>query len=379
MAILASSVSLMDAQVAGGRRGGSVRVRVFTPARDSASRARRERLLLRIDSLRYVFENERMTDAERDRVATEMHRTVMALQESLDDGNMRGGAPTMLRRAPVAATAEALRMSAPELAIALQSTYAARGYLGVSFDGPSVEEIRNGGERIIRFLDYPRIALVEPSSPAERAGIEEGDTLLAFNGTDVRERQISLTKLLVPDQRIVMRVRRDGNAKDFRVRIEEPPGYVMSRMTPMAPMAPMPVMPPMPAMPGMPSTSVRLFPGEDLPRRAPMAMAGATPPAMATSSVWVMTDGVGGAKVETINAGLARTIGVKAGVLVLRVGPGTPAYASGLRDGDVILRAAGRPVASVRELRALVENDSDDGVKLVIKRDRRERELTLRW
>ena len=110
-----------------------------------------------------------------------------------------------------------------------------------------------------------------------------------------------------------------------------------------------------------------------------MAVAGTAPPAMATTSVWVITDGVGGAKVETINAGLAKTIGVKAGVLVLRVGPGTPAFESGLRDGDVILRAAGRTIASVRELRALVENDSDDGVKLVIRRDRRERELTLRW
>jgi len=146
-------------------------------------------------------------------------------------------------------------------------------------------------------------------------------------------------------------------------------------------MPPMPPMTSMPSMPPMAPTPVRVYPGEDLPRRAPMAVAGAiatTPPALATA-VWVMTDGVAGAKVETINQGLGKTIGVRSGVLVLRVGPGTPAYESGLRDGDVILRAAGRSVSSVRELRALIERENDTDVTLMIQRDRKRREVTLRW
>jgi len=375
-AALLLSGSRARAQVAAGG-GNTVRVRVAT-TRDSVLRIRRERLLLRFDSLRYVFENDRMGDAERERVANEMHRTVMALQESLDDVGAGASAMTS-ERASRSPTADGMQMSAPEIAIAMQEAFGVRGYLGVSFDGPSIEEVRRGGERIMRFLDYPRIALVEPSSPAERAGIAEGDTLLAFNGTDVRERQISLSKLLIPDRRILIRVRRDGAPKDFRVRVDQAPGYVMSRR--MAPMtATAVVSPAMPFVP-MPSTPVRVYPGEDLPRRAPMApvAVGATPRVAGSTSVWVMTDGVGGAKLETINQGLARTIGVKSGVLVLRVGPGTPAYDSGLRDGDVILRAAGQSVGTVRELRALVERDNEDGVKLVIRRDRKQREVTLRW
>lgn len=353
-----------------------VRVRVQT-SRDSAGRARSERLLLRFDSLRYLIENERLSDTERDRLSTEMHRTVMALQESLDDMPVRARALAGAR-ASGEAPSDAMRMMAPEIAIAVERAFATRGYLGVSFDGPNVDELR-GNERFIRFLDYPKIALVEPSSPAERAGIQEGDTLLALNGNDVRQKEFSLSKLLVPDQRVVVRVRREGNEKDFRVRIGEAPGYVMSRMAPMVPMTPMP---PFPAMASTPSTPVRVYPGEDMPRRAPPAMPvppmAATPPAM-PGSVWIINDGVGGAKLETINQGLAKTIGVKSGVLVLRVGPGTPAFKSGLRDGDVILRAAGSPVSSVRELRQFVERENDDGVKLVIQRDRKQRELTLRW
>jgi S1-C subfamily serine protease len=263
-------------------------------------------------------------------------------------------------------TREGIRTS-PEIAIAVQSGFrrGTNGYLGVSFDGPGTDEIRQG-ERIIRFLDYPRIELVEPGSPAERAGIQEGDTLLALNGSDVREREISLTKLLVPDRRIVVRIRRDGNAKDLRVMVEQAPGYVMSRMAPMPAMAPM---------------AVRVYPGEMLPRR-PMrpgaAMAG-TPPEMA-QSVWIVNEAIGGAKLESITEGLGKALGTKAGVLVLRAAPGTPAYESGLRDGDVILKAAGRAVSSVRELRSvLVDGDREEGVKVGILRERKQRDIVLRW
>src|SRR5256885_9670947 len=78
--------------------GEAVRVRVVMP-RDPESRARRERLLLRFDSLRAEFERKRLDDTTRDRLAMEMRRTVMALQESLDDATMgRAMAATRARR-----------------------------------------------------------------------------------------------------------------------------------------------------------------------------------------------------------------------------------------------------------------------------------------
>jgi hypothetical protein len=347
-----------------GSGGSAVRVRASTPAGDSAARARRERLLLRFDSLRWAFEQKRLSDADRDRLAEEMDRTVMALQESLGGGEDRvrarsGGTRIRLSTEEIGAT--------PELAMAL-GRFTPRGYLGVSFDGPSVEEIRAGGERIIRFLDYPKIALVEPSSPAERAGIQEGDTLLALNGMDVRERQISLTRLLVPEQHVVVRLRREGNPKEFKVKIGEAPGYVVSRRTPVPP---------------MPPVSVRVYPGEDFPQPAPLpaiARDMPQPPEPMRGSVWIINEGIAGAKLETISEGLGKALGAKAGVLVLRAAPGTPAFESGLRDGDVILGADGKEVASVRQLRmAIVDADGDQGVRLSILRERKKREVTLRW
>jgi hypothetical protein len=364
--LLLAVVAALSAAPPGARAqsGGEPRRREMP--REAEARARRERLLLRFDSLRFEFERKRLDDAERDKLAEEMHRTVVALEESLDD-IMLG------RMASTRAQMEAMRDrtgDGPRIAIVRTPGGRGpmpRGYLGLSFDGPNIDEIR-GGERVIRFLEYPRITLVEPSSPAERAGIVEGDTLLAFDGNDVRAREISLTKLLVPDQRIVVRVRREGNPRDFRVRVDEAPAYVMSRRAPMA----------------IAGTPVRVYTGDDLPRRAPLPAEVSlprtpAPPAMATS-VWIFNEGVGGAKLETVSEGLGRALGTKSGILVLRVSPGTPAYESGLRDGDVILRALGRDVSNVRELRSIVaDGDRDDGVRLVVLRDRKKRDLTLRW
>lgn len=96
------------------------------------------------------------------------------------------------------------------------------------------------------------------------------------------------------------------------------------------------------------------------------------------ADVWIYSDGVAGAKLETVTEGLGKALGVKRGVLVVRADAGTPASRAGLRDGDVIVRAAGTDVATVRQLRQLLErHDSRTGVTLVVLRDRKEREVTL--
>jgi S1-C subfamily serine protease len=224
----------------------------------------------------------------------------------------------------------------------------------------------------VYFYQHPRVALVEGGSPAERAGVLQGDTLLALNGNDVREREISLTKLLVPNHRIMVRVLRAGGLKDIPVTIGEAPGYVVGRAAPVAPMSP---------APGSPRSQVRVWgnPGRPVPMPPvpPQETVPGTPPAM--SSVWGFNEGVAGAKVETISEGLGRAVGVKAGVLVIRSAPGTPAFRSGLRDGDVIVRVGGRTVTTVRELRGMLERHDDDFVRLEIVRERKERDLTLRW
>lgn len=342
--LLASVVvpAVATAQSAGRRRA----------CTDCESDARRLEALQRLDSLRWEFEHEKLSEAQRERLRREMGVAIRELQSAIGDLRTEMGD---LDRAKVEAIAATPRMT-------YAYTVRQHGYLGVSFDGPNAEDLR-GGERIIRFFAYPKIALVEPSSPAERAGIRAGDTLLAMNGLDVVEKEISLTRMLVPDEALAVRLRREGAVRDVKVTVGRPPAYVQNRWT-------SPVM-----AAEAPGAVARV--GATPPVRAPGAVSAL--PKTAVTSVWVYSDGVAGAKVETVTDGLARALGVDGGVLILRAGPGTPALRAGLRDGDVIVRAGGMRVSTVRELReALHRHDEGDGVKLVILRERKQREVTLK-
>jgi serine protease Do len=251
-------------------------------------------------------------------------------------------------------------------AYAIETGYRTRGYLGVTFDGAMAEIPSSTNERIIRFFQYPRIALVEGNSPAERAGVLVGDTVMALNGDDLREREFSFTKLLVPNATVVMRVQRGGNSRDLKVKVGESPEYYARRIESREPLmqgepTPMP-------RAGGGGSQVRVY-GSPTPTPA-------APPAL----YWFSNESVMGARIETITEGLGKAVGVKSGVLVIRAAPATPAYRSGLRDGDVVIRVGGDDVSSVRQFRnALATREHDGAAKLVIVRDGKKQDVTLRW
>ncbi|MEK7402294.1 MAG: PDZ domain-containing protein [Gemmatimonadota bacterium] len=309
---------------------------------DSA-KATHETLLSKLDSLRWHFSNRRLTQAEQEVFVRDMAATIMALQQFMEGSGAR------VRLAPSARGEAAVAggfagVAAPgEYTFTVQSVK--RGYLGVTFDGPSYGYPAERPD-VIRFIQYPKVASVDPASPAERAGLLMGDTLVAMNGTDVVEHSITLSRILVPDEKVMLKVRRDGDAKEFRVVVGEAPAYV-ARRVPEAASAPPP-----------PST----WEEPTQPR------------------VFVFSNAIGGARVESITEGLSRAIGVKEGVLVIQALPGSPAYVSGLRDGDVIISAAGTTVTTARELnRAVFSADRENGVKLVIVREKKQQDVTLRW
>jgi S1-C subfamily serine protease len=359
--------------------------RVGCPGCPDSARARRLVLITKLDSLRVEFERRRMTAVDREVLSKEMTSTVMALQELIEAG-MRAGMETGMRAGMAevhdqlfvhAQAAPGARRSAQAGAVIMAyQSGSVRGYLGVTFDGPMLADNERDS---VRFFRYPLIASVDPSSPAERAGVLRGDTLIALNGTDVIDHVFSFVKLLVPDDKITLKVRRQGDAKEFRVVVGEAPAYVSARTlypTPAAPAAPAAG-----AVPGQyrvraaPAPTARVVPPESPePPDAPVA-AFAYP-----GRTLFISSGVGGARLEPVSEGLAKNLGIKDGLLVSRVAPGSPSDRWGLREGDIILTAAGETMSSVLVFARVLEDRSgaSDGVKVVVLREQKRQDLVLK-
>ncbi len=255
------------------------------------------------------------------------------------------------------------------------------GWVGVSFSGSTkVQQSKRG--MFVYHYDYPVVESVEPGSPAERAGLRAGDTVIAYDGRDVRRREISLAKALRPGERLSVRVRRDGavreipvtigrrpvafgnyfvmaDGRDERTRIAvnavEPPERVVTARPPAA------VNPPRPATPRPPGAPV------------------APPPPVADVVFGVGRPVVAGAEVARMHPEMRDVFGVARGVLVLNVTSGSPAAQSGLRAGDVILRANKQTVSEPHRLSRVVQECTEREVRLDVVRKQKAREVVLRW
>jgi hypothetical protein len=238
----------------------------------------------------------------------------------------------------------------------------------------------------VEYFEYPTIVDVEGNSPASRAGVRVGDLVLAYDGRDVRSQPINLTRMLEPGREITVRVRRDGESKEFDVKVEKAPASlaVERRAAATEFMASLPPM-------GMDERRIvelnaatavrRTMPGTPVavgPQGAPTAMAGTlrAVPAMAPSSAML-----GAAMTEVTEDHAGALVGMKGkrGVLVTIVPEGSPAYRTGLRSLDVILRVGSFDVTNPAMLRARLreaEQDGSDKVKLTVLRAGKTREIT---
>lgn len=339
----------------------------------------------RADSLTQVYNDaDEMSVAERRRVGDVLDRAVEQIEQlsmrlaEMDVGALVGNGGVRVQIAPMAGDEARAFMNR---ALTESRGVMPRGWLGIVVSGAAREPRVENGELIIRYLTHPAIISVEPSSPAERAGLTPSDTLIAFNGRDVRNADISITRLLRPNQRVMVRIRRDGHTRDVPVTIADVPSRIMLRREMNVDMAP-----PRVAV-GLPKGVV--FPRTPMAPRPPSAMSRARPmppmPASAPMPAIVYgfgVNGVAGAQLVAITEGLGRMLGMRRGVLVANAPMGSPAYESGLRDGDVLVKAAGQQLRTVGELRERVAMSADNGehaLVLELVRARRVRSATLRW
>jgi len=334
-------------------------------------RAARVQLEERLDSLQHEFEGLGLDAPDRADLMRELHALITSLANLSQLEQVRAGAldrtSGALDRAARSIQRAKIQALTPEAFPRIRTAIASLqpGWIGISAEAPHTRVVRDDSA-YVRYFNYPEVISVEPNSPAEQAGIARGDQLVAYDGMNLRDREINLTKLLQPSHRLRVTVRRDGDERDFSLVVIRPPQRVMGRLW-----ASVPDM----TLDSVPNVVVMA------PRAAAIA------PRFRNGGGVVLFDRldpesapIAGAKLTEIrNDDLGHIFGVSSGVLVTEVFA-DPSRSSGLRGGDVILRADGEDLTSVAQLRRIVASHAADRVvDLEIVRQKRARTLTLRW
>lgn len=189
-----------------------------------------------------------------------------------------------------------------------------RGWLGVMIQDVTSDLAESFG---LKDAKGALVSDIVPESPAERAGIKQGDIIIEVDGKDVDEmnKLPRLVATLHVGKEIRVKVIRDGKEKTFRVTIGE---YPEERIL-----------------------SSRNQIGEEL-----------------------------GMTIVELTPDIAKQFGYtqKEGVLVSNVSPGSPADEAGIKRGDLILEINRRPVKNLESYKSILSNTKERRVLFLIKR-----------
>lgn len=296
-----------------------------------------------------------------------------ALFESVD-GTIRMIAPnieaTIRSWQPQAqAFSEAARMHLP------MKVSAPSGWLGLHLSESKLTMLTPEGA-VTNYCDYPVIETVDPGSPAEKGGLNAGDTVLAYNGRDVLAQAVNYGDLLVPGQPLRLRVKRGTRARELTVTVgvRSPAERTMVERA----MAERANVLRAQCAPGATCERTSQFTFSSSP-----AVIAAPPPAAPLVEAVLAGTGMAvlaGAQLSVIDEEFAQSMGVEPGVLVMRVPLGTPAAEAGLRAGDVIRAVNGTPLRDLAPLRRAFGAGSSREVKLTVSaRGASPRIVTVKW
>lgn len=298
--------------------------------------------------------------------------TWLELTRKID--SLMPGSPRMLLRQPGRGPLADLPVTMPQ------------GWMGFNVQGPVAYAFDRDGDYVTYFA-YPSILSVDPESPADRAGIVPGDVLMAFNGTDVVGHRFNLRRLVVPDTKVAVTIRRDGETKDYSLDIVKAPQGVFDRRLELLRA---------PALARAEAGVIRVDPDRDdgdararTLRPSTVGRGGVERPVRSRVVVGSMAAGgymviaphaVFGADVSTVSADLARVLKLDKGVLVNDVPATSPAHRAGLRAGDVIIAAAGQAIAGLGQLQDLVVSQlGERSVALQVMRNHKPVKIIVTW
>jgi C-terminal processing protease CtpA/Prc len=257
---------------------------------------------------------------------------------------------------------------------------APRGWLGVQFEDDG------GGPVYVRE--------VFPGSPAERAGVTQGDTLLRLDGKTARMEVVRGLRL-APGDTVRLQLRRAGRTRDAVVVAgERSPRTIVVRTGGRERVLDVDSIRDLVAvridtltthldsvfvrMDSLRHHIRRVRPGRRLMVEMDNLIERGLPETL-PFSIEIGSRALAGAEFTQLNPGLGRYFRTSKGLLTLRVAPGSPAARAGLEAGDVVLRVEGKEVETLRDLRQAVVRARRERVRLEVLREGKRREIELRW
>ena len=187
-----------------------------------------------------------------------------------------------------------------------------RGFMGVNIQDLTPTLAKEFG---VKESGGALIAAVTPKSPAEKAGLHDGDIITEFNGKPVKDgRHLKLqVAQTAPGTSVSVKILRDGKSKVVDVTVKELPGSELASNK-----------------------------NSDDADNA--------------------TDALHGVGVADIDAAAKEKLSLPAnvkGAVITEVDPNSPAFEAGLREGDVIVEINRKPVKSAQDAIQLTENPKD--------------------
>lgn len=244
------------------------------------------------------------------------------------------------------------------------------GWVGITITGEGQTD-RDG--RLV-YDDYPVVVSVDPGSPAAKAGLAAGDTIIGFNDYDPRKSPFPMRSMIQPGKIFVVRTKRGMLSKIARIRVVERtndhPETVQIALRPSTPRVSQPI--------GV-HTSTQIFLSPTTAPSPVNGIVGVAIPGLAGYVMGATNTTVAGAEVKQLSAEMGEALGVRLpGLFVVSVASGSPAEEWGFRDGDVLVRASDTALLTPRDFIALIRSAREREIRVDIVRKRQSQAVLVK-